>query len=375
MIDTALAISGALATIDRNLATFRIDYPADVTERGRYRPRPARDGQPAGSNFGWTSGFWPGMLWLAYESTGDPKYRAAGEAHVERFADRLRRKIEVDHHDLGFLYTLPCVAAWRLTESEVARRVAEQAADQLLTRWLPAPGVLQAWGRLDDSEERGRTIVDSLMNLPLLYWASLQTGDNRYAAAATCHAQQVMEHMVRADGSTYHTFFFDVDSGAPRFGRTHQGHRDESTWARGQAWAIYGFALAYAYTGDWRFQAVAERCADVFVEHLPSDGVAYWDFDFSDGSDEPRDSSAVAIAACGLLELGAERHRRAAVRAVEALWDSCATRGSTVSDALLLHGTQNRNTGAGVDEGNLWGDYFYLEALTRLAGRNWTRFW
>jgi unsaturated chondroitin disaccharide hydrolase len=375
MIDASLAISAATATIERNMATFATDYPADATEYGRYRPRPARDGNPTGTNFGWTTGFWPGMLWLAYETTGNPKYRAAGETHVQRFADRLRRRIGLDHHDLGFLYTLSCVAAWRLARSGLAERVAEQAAEQLLTRWLPGPGVLQAWGRLDDTDERGRTIIDSLMNLPLLYWASLQTGDNRYAQAATRHAEQVMEHMVRPDGSTWHTYFFDADSGAPRFGRTHQGHRDESTWARGQAWAVYGFALVFAYTCDTRFRAIAERCADVFVAHLPADGIAYWDFDFSDGSGEPRDSSAVAIAACGLLELGTERHRKTAERAIEALWDKCATRGSAASDALLLRGTQNRNTGAGVDEGNLWGDYFYLEALTRLARPDWTRFW
>jgi unsaturated chondroitin disaccharide hydrolase len=375
VIDLSVVTSSALATVERNVLTFATDYPDDTTVQGRYHARGSRGGYPAGSNIGWTTGFWPGMLWLAYALTRDAKYRAAGETHVRRFADRLQRQIEVDHHDLGFLYTLSCVAGWRLTDSSLARQVAIRAADQLLTRWLPAPGVLQAWGHLDDALERGRTIVDSLMNLPLLYWASQETGESRFASAATRHAEQVMENMVRPDGSTYHTFYFDVGSGAPRFGRTHQGHRDESTWARGQAWAVYGFALVYAYTGRSVFRTTAERCADVFLAHLPADCIAYWDFDFVDGSDEPRDSSAVAIAACGLLELSSDEYRAAAERLIQALWDTCATRGSGESDALLLHGTQNRNTGAGVDEGNLWGDYFYLESLTRLTHSDWTRFW
>jgi unsaturated chondroitin disaccharide hydrolase len=381
----AAALDAALKTVDRNLQTFADAYPADATENGIYPFRRARHGYPPGSHTGWTTGFWAGQLWLAYDLTHQDKYRNNGEVQVKRFADRLREKIDLDHHDIGFLYTLSCVAAWCRTENHLARDTALEAADQLMSRFLPGAGVLQAWGSLDDPEQRGRTIVDSMMNLPLLYWTSEQTGDARYAEAATRHAEQVMTHMVRPDGSTYHTFYFDVDSGAPRFGRTHQGHRDESTWSRGQAWAIYGFALAYKYTQDERFLQTAQRCADVFLANTPSDGVVYWDFDFAggsaeprdiaEGSAEPRDSSASAIAACGFLQLGSDRYQAAAERAVQALWDRCATRGAETSNALILHGTQNRNTGAGVDEGNLFGDYFYLEALTRLTQPEWIPYW
>lgn len=370
MIQTATA--AALTTVDRNLQAFVDTYPADATENGRYPVRRARHGYPEGSHTGWTTGFWAGQLWLAYDLTQDAKYREAGDIQIERFADRLRESIDLDHHDVGFLYTLSCVAAWRRTESQLARETALQAADQLMTRFLPGAGVLQAWGALDDPEQRGRTIVDSLMNLPLLYWTSEQTGDPRYATAATRHAEQVMTHMVRPDGSTYHTFYFDVDSGAPRYGRTHQGHRDESTWSRGQAWAMYGFALAYRYTGDERFLQTAERCADLFLANTPLDNVVYWDFDFAEGSAEPRDSSASAIAACGMLETGKTQK---ASQLVDSLWRVCATRGLSDSNALLLHGTQNNNSGVGVDEGNLWGDYFYLEALTRLSQPDWIPYW
>lgn len=375
------AIASALETIDRNLVTFAETYPDDATEHGVYPARRARKDYPAGSHTGWTTGFWAGMLWLAYELTGSEKYRAAGEIQVERFSDRLQRSIDVNHHDLGFLYSLSCVAASRLTGSSLAHQTALEAANRLMYRYLPGPGVLQAWGTLDDPEQRGRTIVDSLMNVPLLYWATAETGRQRFADAGKRHAEQLMHHFVRPDGSTYHTYYFDVDTGAPRFGRTAQGHADESTWSRGQAWALYGFGLSCRYTHDDRFLGVGERVADVFLAHTPADGVVYWDFSFGDGSGEPRDSSASAIAACGLLELAqsdpdvASRYRKAATDILQALWATCATRNSKESNALLLHGTQNRNTGAGVDEGNLWGDYFYLEALTRLSRPDWIPYW
>lgn len=372
-------IAAAMATIDRNLLAFADVYPHDATEHGVYPPRQARKGYPPGSHTGWTTGFWAGMLWLAYELSRSDRYRVAAEVQVGRFANRLDRKIDVDHHDIGFLYSLSCVAAWRLTRNEHARQTALSAADQLMTRFLDKPGVLQAWGTLDDPEQRGRTIVDSLMNLPLLFWATEQTGSTRYASAATRHAETLMRDLVRRDGSTYHTFYFDVATGAPLYGRTHQGQRDESTWSRGQAWAMYGFALAYRYTRDERFLRTAERVSEVFLQHTPSDTIAYWDFDFADGSPEPRDSSASAIAACGLHELArwthSAHHHTVAEDIVQTLVQCCAPNPANHSDALLLHGTQNRNTQTGVDEANLWGDYFYLEALTRLSHPAWTPYW
>jgi unsaturated chondroitin disaccharide hydrolase len=242
-----------------------------------------------------------------------------------------------------------------------------------MTRFLEKPGVLQAWGSLDDPEQRGRTIVDSLMNLPLLFWASEQSASPHYAQAAQRHAEQLMRYVVRPDGSTFHTYYFDVDTGTPRFGKTHQGHTDDSTWSRGQAWALYGFALAYRYTLDKRFLDVAKQVADVFLTHTSKDKVAYWDFDFADGSGEPKDSSASAIAACGLLELGSPQQRQAANEIVQALMTTCTPQNN--ENTLLLHGTQNRNTHTAVDEGNLWGDYFYLEALIRLNKPDWSPYW
>lgn len=309
------ALEAALRTVAQNVAIFGAGYPDDTTFADVYRPRPARDERPEGSNHGWTTSFWPGMLWLSYELTGDEAYRLAGELHVQGFAERVERGIDLDTHDLGFLYTLACVAPWRLTGNEQAKRAALEAAEHLMTRFLEPAGIIQVWGDLSNPEQRGRTIIDSLMNMPLLYWASEMTGDPRYREAAHRHTAQLRDHMIRPDDTTFHTFYWDVETGEPLRGGTQQGHADHSCWARGQAWGIYGFTLNYRYTSDETFLRAAERCADYFLDHLPADHVAYWDLVFADGSGEERDSSAAAIAVCGLDELarwlpGGERKQR-----------------------------------------------------------------
>ncbi len=374
------ALNAALSKLDANLITFANDYPHDTTVRNIY---PARHlgAYPSGSNVGWTTGFFPGMMWLSYELTHDVKYRAAGELHVHRFAERLAGKHNVDHHDLGFLYTLSCVAPWRLTGNLLAKQTAIQAAEQLMTRYLEKPGIIQAWGDMSDSEQRGRTIIDSLMNTPLLYWASQVSGDMRYHHAARRHALQLRDHFIRPDDTTFHTFYFDAETGAPRFGKTAQGAGDNSCWARGQAWAIYGFALNYVYTRDASFLAAGKRVADYFLLHLPEDKVVYWDLIFGDGSGEERDSSAAAIAVCGLLELSKRltqeqaRYCMAAEEILNSLITNYSTRNLPESNALLLHGVYGKPSGNGVDEGNLWGDYFYFEALMRSLKPDWQIYW
>jgi unsaturated chondroitin disaccharide hydrolase len=212
------------------------------------------------------------------------------------------------------------------------------------------------------------------MNTPLLFWAGSVTGSPHYAEAARRHSEQLRDHILRPDGTTYHTYYWDPETGEPLRGETEQGSADESCWARGQAWGIYGFALNHRYTGDESFRVAARRCADYFLDHLPADRVAYWDLVFTDGSGEHRDSSAAAIAVCGLLELGGDRYRAAAGRILGSLIERYAGRRPD-SDALLLHGVYDKPKGIGVDEGNLWGDYFYLEALTRVTRPGWTNHW
>ncbi|WIM98531.1 glycoside hydrolase family 88 protein [Actinoplanes oblitus] len=354
---TAAAVTAALSIIDGNLREFGDAYPADTTRHDRY---PMRAG-----NVGWTTSFWPGMLWLAYDLTGAEKYREAASGHVGSFAARVAGRVDVDTHDLGFLYTLSCVTAFRRTGNQAAKRAALAAADHLMSRVLEPAGIIQAWGDLRDPAQRGRTIIDSLMNTPLLFWASEQTGEHRYAQAAWRHAAQLRDHILRPDGSTYHTFYWDPAGGSPLRGETEQGHADDSCWARGQAWGIYGFLLNHQHTGDASFLEAARRCADYFLAHLPDDGVPYWDLSLAGVE---RDSSAAAIAVCGLAQLGAHD---AAGRILGSLISDYPSPGN----ALLRHGVYDKPKGVGVDEGTLWGDYFYLEALVRATRPGWTHPW
>ncbi len=324
------------------------------------------------------------MLWLAYDLTGETRYREAGEAYIASFAERAERRIDVGFHDLGFLYSLSCVAPWRITGDVRGRRAALLAADLLMERFLPAPGIFQAWGTLDDPNWRGSTIVDSLMNMPLLHWASQETGDGRYGDAALRHARQVAAHFIRPDNSTFHVYFFDPSTGQPRHGSTEAGAADDSCWARGQAWGIYGFVLSYRYARDPALLDAARRLADYFLAHLPADKVPYWDLIYSDGSGQVRDSSAAAIAACGLLEITRwlpvdaperPRYRAAAEEMLAALAEHYVPAQESVPGPLLLHVYAGHRDDHVKGEGSLWGDYFYLEGLTRLAKPDWVPYW
>lgn len=366
-------IADALARLDRTMPQFRDHFPAPSSTGGTYAPI---------DNVEWTNGFWTGMLWLGWEFTGRDAYRRAAEDNVVSFRDRVERRVNVDHHDLGFLYTLSACAAHRLTGSAIGREAGLEAARLLLARFDAIAGVIQAWGDMRDPGQRGRMIIDCNLNLPLLFWASRETGDRTFADAATRHLEQAARYLVRPDASTYHTFYIDTLTGQPRFGSTHQGYSDQSCWARGQAWGIYGFALGGLHTGEPAYVELAARLANHFLNRLPSDGICCWDLIFADDNGTPRDSSAAAIAACGLLELAkalpaADPRRDTyagwAWRVVQELGTSylAPVEGS---NALLLHAVYHMPNGAGVDEACIWGDYFYLEALMRL--RNvWTPYW
>ncbi len=385
--DLDTAREAAVATVERNVDAFGDAYPDDTTVQERYHLRPALGGVPEGGNRGWTTSFWTGLKWLTWELTGDEAVRASAERNAADFARRVREEIDLDTHDLGFLYSLASVTTARLGSTEEVRRDARDAAllaaDHLMRRFLEPAGIIQAWGALHDPAQRGRTIIDSLMNMPLLTWAHEQTGDERYADAVRRHTTQLREHIIRPDDSTFHTFYWDVETGVPVRGATEQGAFDDSCWARGQAWGIYGFALNYRATGDPELLTAAWRCADYFLAHLPSDGVPFWDLVYGDDSTAPRDSSAGAIAASGFLELARvdtdpDRVARAEEAARTLLIDLAAgyaPEPPDSSDALLLHGVYDFPKTRGVDEGTLWGDYFYLEALTRLERPEWVTYW
>ncbi|TRY17891.1 glucuronyl hydrolase [Tessaracoccus rhinocerotis] len=376
---TDKALDAAVAIAHSHLKRFADVYPEDTTIDGVYPLRRAQYGQPEGGNTEWTTGFLPGMLWALGEASGDEALLDGAQAHVPSFVERITGRIDIATHDLGFLYTLSCVTAWRERGDEVARDAALLAADHLMTRFLDSAGIIQAWGDLADPAQRGRTIIDSLMNLPLLYWATETTGDARYRDAAVRHTRALRDNIVRADDTTHHTFHWDPETGEPLRGSTAQGYGDDSCWARGQAWGIYGFTLGYRHTGDETLLELAGRLADYFLAHLPADRVPYWDLMFTDADGQERDSSAAAISVCGLLELAAATGRadygQAAEEILESLATDYATDGTGPRDCLLLHSVYDKNGGKGVDEGNLWGDYFYAEALLRRTRPEWVSYW
>lgn len=334
----------------------------------------------------WTCGFWTGEVWLAYEHCRDERLREAGEIQVNSFLNRIDNKISVDHHDMGFLYSPSCVAAYKLIGSKEGREAAIKAADQLITRYHPVGEFIQAWGAMDQPDNY-RLIIDCLLNLPLLYWASEETGDAKYRDIAEKHIHTAVANVIREDYSTWHTFFFDMETGAPHHGATCQGYRDGSAWARGQAWGVYGMALAYKYTGREEYVELFRKVTEYFLTHLPKDLIPYWDLEFTDGDDQPKDSSSASIAVCGMLEMckylepeEAEHYRRIAFRIMKSLYDNYAVKDLETSNGLVLHSTYSNHSPYntcnhyGVDECNSWGDYFYMEALTRMS-KDWELYW
>ncbi len=301
--------------------------------------------------------------------------------------ERIVNHVEVDHHDMGFLYSPSCVAAYKLTGSEEGKEAALKAADQLLSRFQPVGEFIQAWGTMG-AKDNYRFIIDCLLNLPLLYWATEETGDEKYREIAEKHIHTALANVIREDDSTWHTFFMNPETGEPDHGATCQGYKDGSAWARGQAWGVYGTAVGYRYTGRSEYIDYFKRVTRYFLEHLPSDLCPYWDLTFGEGDEEPRDSSSAVIAACGMLEMSkymekedAAYYTSIAKKLIKAMIDHYAVTDSRTSSGQLLHGTYSKKTPyntctpEGVDECVIWGDYFYMEALHRVLTPDWKIYW
>ncbi len=320
---------------------------------------------------GWVGGHWTGLLWLAYTQTSDPVLERAAREWTRRLAPR---ENDPTTHDLGFLFELSHVLGWTLTGDASFKPPALQAARTLARRFNAKGNFIQAWGPVNGTRsQRGRAIIDTLMNLRLLFWASQVTGEGTCAAVATAHAHTALARHVRTDWSTSHVTDFDPNSGEFIRQETVQGLSATSCWARGQAWAVYGCASCYRETGITQFLAAARHLAQHCWRRLPADRVPYWDYDSPLIPNDVRDSSAAAILAAGLLKLAtlepdfaqADGWRAQALAILESLWNHYSSRG-TGEPCILLHGTRSKPQGS-MDHGLIYGDYYFVEALTRLT--------
>ena len=315
----------------------------------------------------WTSGFYPGCLWLLYEKTGDAAWRTRAQAQT---ADLEGQKSNTGDHDVGFRIMSSYGQGLRLTNEAAYRDVIHAAARSLVTRFDPDVGCTRSWSF---GSWKFPVIVDNMMNLELLLWSAANGGDPAHRAIAVSHALKTLENHVRPDGGTYHVVDYDPQDGRVLARQTHQGLADESTWARGQAWGLYGFTMVHRYTNDQRFLDAATRLADYTLTRLPADSVAYWDFMAPDSPPPPRDTSAAAITASGLLELsartpGAERkvrYREAALSILRSLAAPPYLADGSPSAGILLHGVGSKPAGTEVDVSLIYGDYYFLEALRR----------
>lgn len=363
------AFARAMGITEAHLEEFEDGFPAPASVHNHYEKI---------GNTDWTAGFYTGLLWLFYEESKNPVFREAAQRHLQSFRERIEKRIWVDHHDMGFIFSLSCVAAYKLTGNEEAKKTALLAADNLKSRFQEKGQFIQAWGEMGDPEEY-RLIIDCLLNLPLLYWAGEVTGDAGYSDIAVKHLETAVAVLIREDFSTYHTYYFDRETGKPAYGATKQGYSDESAWARGQAWGIYGIALNYPHKRTEKMAAAWKGVTDYFLDHLPEDLAAYWDLYFMEG-EEPRDSSASAIAVCGIYEayrqgLCDETYVKKADRILESLAKNYGAGETEEGNGLLKHSTYGRLLGEGIDEYCLWGDYFYVEALMRCLHPDWKMYW
>ncbi|GAA0068148.1 glycoside hydrolase family 88 protein [Clostridium perfringens] len=367
------AIDLVIKQIDANMEYFKDKFPSSATKNNEYGII---------ENIEWTDGFWTGLLWLAYEYTGDEKYRELADKNVASFKNRVEKDIELDHHDLGFLYSLATVSGYKLTGSEDAREASIKAANKLISRYQEKGEFIQAWGELG-SKDHYRFIIDCLLNIPLLYWASDETGDAKYRNIANKHFVTSCNNVIRDDASAFHTFYMDNETGKPLRGVTRQGYSDDSAWARGQAWGVYGIPLNYRYTRNESCFNLYEGMTNYFLNRLPKDNVCYWDLIFNDGDDHSKDSSAAAIAVCGMHEMNKylpevdenkEVYKYAMHNILRSLIENYMNPEIEPGKPVLLHGVYSWHSGKGVDEGNIWGDYFFLEALIRFY-KDWNLYW
>lgn len=322
----------------------------------------------------WCSGFFPGSMWMLYHLTGDNKWMNRAESYTATLDSVKYLKW---HHDIGFIIGCSYLNGYRVTQNESYKDVIIQAAKSLSTRFRPKAGIIQSWNVDNDWQaKRGwkcPVIIDNMMNLELLFAATELSGDSTFYHIAVKHADTTLAHHFRANNSCYHVVDYDPETGAVRSRQTAQGYADESAWARGQAWALYGYTMCYRFTKDIKYLNQAQKVYNFIFgnKNLPADLVPYWDYDVPDKAKQPRDVSSAACTASALYELDTylpgKNYRQTADKIMKSLTSPAymATVG-TNGNFILMHSVGSIPHHAEVDVPLNYADYYYLEALWRM---------
>ena len=319
----------------------------------------------------WCAGFWPGVLWYDYEYTKDKQVLEEAEnfTHSLKFLSH----IPAYDHELGFLVFCSYGNGYRLTKNPAYKQVILDTADTLATLFNPIVGTILSWPR--EVEPRNwphNTIMDNMINLEMLFWAAKNGGNPYLYDIAVSHADKTMKSQFRPDYTSYHVAVYDTITGNLIKGVTHQGYADSTMWARGQAWAIYGYTVVYRETKDPKYLDFAQKVTDVYLDRLPEDKVPYWDFDDPSIPDAPRDASAGAVVASALLELSTylpngtgKRYKDAAIEMLTSLSSDSYQSGES-KPSFLLHSVGHWPNHSEIDASIIYADYYYIEALLRL---------
>lgn len=353
-----------LAALSARMVKDLPSIPVDSTAIPRTFEEGAVKGTPSKS---WTSGFFPGMLWQLYASSEDPALKAAAEQWQAFVA---KEQYDGGTHDLGFKVFCSFGSGWRATGSEVYQDVFVTAAKTLCTRYNEKIGAIRSWDHHADVWQFP-VIIDNMMNLEMLFEATRVTGDSLYHQVAEQHALTTLQNHFREDNSSWHVVSYDTLTGAVEKKNTHQGYSHESAWSRGQAWGIYGYAMAYEYTQRPEFLAQAEKIADYIFQHpaLPDDLIPYWDYDAPNIPDEPRDVSAATVTASGLFNLAKFVPQKAAQYRT---WANTILANlekpiyqTDVPPFFLQHSVGSIPGKFEMDAPIIYADYYYVEALRR----------
>jgi unsaturated chondroitin disaccharide hydrolase len=354
-------------------ARLGVEFPYVTGPSGTWETLPASLSAgyqgAAWSHGNWFCGFWVGLLLAAHLHTGEERYRRLAEERTRLVAIRAE---DGNTHDIGFIFYSSAKVAHHVTGDTAQRDLALKAADRLRRRTVTTArgAYISAWGPLDDERGRRSSAIDTMANIPLLYWAARVADDGSFRLAGEAHAIMTRGAFIRDDDSTYHAVEYVLPSGERSRGFTFQGYADESCWSRGQAWAIYGFVATYAATGKPEYLALAERLATYWLRRAGADLVPFWDFDDPAIPNAPRDSAAAAIVASALLDL-AQLHLDATAGQAwrqkgEAILDALCRDYLATEEThrgLLKHGCYSKPHNIGPDAAVMFGDFYFVEAL------------